>query len=187
MAAKRGMSTARKTMFGVLLLALIGAGAWAASTLQGCEGDAARAVETVEIKGQSFHLELAANDATRIKGLSQRTEIAEDGGMLFVFKSAQPQNFVMRDCFVPIDIMFLDPLGTVLSTHAMTVEEPRGPGEGQVGDITNPQYSSRLTRYSSGRPAQFAIELKGGKIEELGVRKGDRIDLDYARLKRLAK
>jgi uncharacterized membrane protein (UPF0127 family) len=87
----------------------------------------------------------------------------------------------MRDCLIDIDIMFLDPLGTVLATHAMTAEEPRRPGESMV------DYETRLERYSSGRPAQFAIELRGGMIEDLGVRKGDRIELDYNRLKRLAR
>jgi len=138
-------------------------------------------IETVKIKGQTFKLDLAADNPTRMLGLGGRTEIPEDGGMLFVFPESRGLRFVMRDCPIAIDVAFLDPQGVVTAVHHMPPEEPQGPDE------TDLLYENRLAKYSSRFAAQFAIELKGGKMEELGIKAGDKIDLDVARLKRLAR
>lgn len=141
--------------------------------------------ERVTIDGTTFTLELAADGDSRVQGLSGRDSIPEDGGMLFVFPQSQLRYFVMRDCFVPIDIIFLDGAGRVTMTHAM-LPEPRQEGEGEVGEM-NAAYEARLKRYTSRFSAQFAIELKGGMLETLDVSSGDQIDLDTERLRRLAK
>jgi len=135
--------------------------------------DAGNVIE-VAIKGQVFKLELALDDATRFQGLSDREDIPEDGGMLFVFPDAQVRHFVMRRCLVPIDIAFLDTKGEVVWMHAMQVEP----------DPEAPDY--RLKHYSSHYPAQFAIEFREGTIRRLGLKQGDRIDLPLDSLKKRA-
>jgi len=152
----------------------------------GCDEKTAENVERVTIKGETFFLELALDDETRFKGLSGRTHIEPDGGMLFVFPNASVRQFVMRDCFTDIDIIYLDGSGRVVAQHAMVKEPPRGPGEGEVGEI-NRRYENRLRRYSSRHPAQFVIELAPGSLDRLELSEGDRIDLDIDRLKRIAR
>jgi uncharacterized membrane protein (UPF0127 family) len=125
----------------------------------------------VTIKSETFTLELALDDASRLQGLSDRAEIADDGGMLFVFPKEAVREFVMRRCLVPIDIAFLNAQGEVVWMHAMQVES----------EPNTPEY--RLKRYSSHYPAQFAIELKEGTIRRLGLAQGDRIDLPLEVLK----
>jgi uncharacterized membrane protein (UPF0127 family) len=145
--------------------------------------------EKVVINGRTFHLEIAADDVTRFRGLSGRTEIAPDGGMLFIFPRPSRLEFVMRDCPVPIDIIFLDGSGRVVATHAMLPEPPRGDGE-RLNDPrtgTNEAYERRLKKYPSRFDAQFVIELKGGTLETLKLKSADKIDLDVARLKKMAK
>jgi uncharacterized membrane protein (UPF0127 family) len=137
-------------------------------------------VETVRINGQTFFLEIAADNATRVQGLGGRELIEEDGGMIFVFPRPRVLGFVMRDCLVPIDIAFLDQFGTVVATHEMPIE-PREPGE------SDQAYEARLTTYSSRAAAQFAIELQAGKLRELGLERGDKVDLDLARLQSIAR
>lgn len=137
--------------------------------------------EVVKIKGKTFTLDLAADNPTRMLGLGGRTEIPEDGGMLFVFPESRGLKFVMRDCPVAIDVAFLDPLGTVTAMHSMPPEPP------QAADEDAFLYENRLPKYSSRFAAQFAIELKGGMLDQLGVEVGDQIDLDLKRLKRLAR
>src|SRR3954462_15091120 len=73
--------------------------------------------EDVTIDGKKFKLELALDGDTRFHGLSGRTEIPADGGMLFVFPQPVTTAFVMRDCPIPIDIIFLDGAGRVVATH----------------------------------------------------------------------
>jgi hypothetical protein len=127
-----------------------------------------------KIAGERFALELAANPAARYRGLSGRTHIPPNGGMLFAFRPAQPLEFVMRDCPIPIDIAFLDADGRVVAVHAMKVEPPRAPGESAV------DYDDRLPRYASGEPAQFAIETAGGRLAELGLAPGAQVGFDRA-------
>ncbi|MEX2672916.1 MAG: DUF192 domain-containing protein [Phycisphaeraceae bacterium] len=126
--------------------------------------------QEVEIAGQVFALELAMDDAARHRGLSDRKSIAEDSGMLFVFPEARRLTFVMRDCLVPIDLIYLDGAGRIVRLHAMEVE-PYGRADWL------------LTPYRSGEPAQFAVELQGGMIEALGLRRGQRINLPADELK----
>jgi uncharacterized membrane protein (UPF0127 family) len=128
----------------------------------------------VMIGGKAFTLELALDTPTRVKGLSNRAEIPAEGGMLFVFpdNEVRTQEFVMRDCPAPIDIIFLDRSRRVTASHAMKVEEPRRADEdAQV-------YENRLKRYSSRFDAQYAIELKGGTLEGMGVKPGEFINVD---------
>ncbi len=147
-------------------------------------------VATVKIRGKTHFLEIAATPDKRMLGLGGRTQIADDGGMIFVFPASQVtvQNFVMRDCPIDIDIIYTDGVGRVLATHEMKAVDPRDEtkGEGKPGDFDNANYDRRLVRYSSRYPATFAIELKAGSIKTLGVKEGDLAEFDYAALKKMA-
>lgn len=136
--------------------------------------------ERVEIHGESFDLELAVDDDARSRGLGGRTSIPDKGGMLFVFPNTELRRFWMLDCEIDIDIIFLDPLGIVTAVHEMKAE-PRQPGESLDA------YKGRLKLYSSIAPAQYAIELKAGSIERLGIKPGEKIQLDRRKLKSLAR
>lgn len=145
--------------------------------------------ENVTISGKKFKLELVADPITRFKGLSGRTEIPEDGGMLFVFDRPSVQQFVMRDCPVAIDIIYLDGTGRVVSFYKMVPEPPRTAEEkiNDKGQTFNKHYEERLKKYHSKFAAQFVIELKGNTLDGLTVKANDKFDLDVLRLKKLAK
>lgn len=160
----------------LMLLAL----ALTLATLGGCDETTQGEGERVVIDGRAFYLELALDEPTRVRGLSGREHIEPDGGMLFVFPNSAVRQFVMRDCLVPIDIIFLDGAGRVVATHHMPVE-PRADGESDFA------YEQRLTRYSSRFPAQFAVELAGGTLEGLAVKPGDQPRFDVEGLKRRAR
>ncbi len=150
--------------------------------LGGCAGSEDRAgQETVVIAGRTFHLELAADPASREQGLMYRESIPEDGGMLFVFPAARPQSFWMGNCLVDMDIIFLDSQARVTAMHDMKAEPPRGDSESEAA------YRARMPGYSSVYPAQFAIELQDGWLERLGLQVEDKIPLDVDRLKRVAR
>ncbi|MEQ8769568.1 MAG: DUF192 domain-containing protein [Phycisphaerales bacterium] len=137
----------------------------------------------VTLDGREFALEIAADDATRTKGLAMRESIDPDGGMIFVFPDAQLRRFVMRDCLTDIDVIFLDAAGNITAMHHMPMEPPRGEGEGEVGDYLNLPYHRRLPTYSSRFNSQFVIELAGGTLETLDLSRGDHVDIDPDRLK----
>ena len=122
------------------------------------------------LKGRVFDLELALDDASRTQGLSDRKSIKTDGGMLFVFPSPGRTQFLVRRCYVPIDVIFIDEDGYIDSLHAMEVIEPIG----------GPRWTNPHTGYSTVGAIRYAVELRGGMIEELGLRRGEKIDLPEA-------
>lgn len=133
-------------------------------------------------KKKTFKLELALTPEKRFKGLSGRESIPENEGLLFVFPDDQVavQNFVMRDCPVAIDIIFLDKTGSITAFYTMSPEDARKPGE------TEQAYESRLKRYSSRYSAQYVIELKGSQIREWDLKNGQKIEFDTAAVKKKA-
>ncbi|MGP1272754.1 MAG: DUF192 domain-containing protein [Phycisphaerales bacterium] len=161
-----------------------------AAPLAGCTEDSTFAdtglvrVDITDDQGEvhTFFLEPALDNPTRVQGLSGRTEIADDGGMIFIFPRPQVQRFVMRDCPIPIDIVYLDNEGRVVAHHAMLPEAPRGEDESER------EYEERLTRYSSRFSVPTVIELQGGMNESLGIDEGDVIKIyDYDQLRAIAK
>ena len=126
----------------------------------------------LDLAGERFHVELAADDLARFRGLSGRRHITRNSGMLFAYRRPEPRTFVMRDCLVPIDIAFLDSEGRVLAIHSMEVEPSRRPGESLF------EYANRLRPYTSGAPSQFVVETAGGRLVEVGLRVGDRVVFD---------
>jgi uncharacterized protein len=174
-------------------LAWVTAAAIVFTSMAGCDDVKKSAdpnFENVNISGKAYSLQLANTPEKRVQGLSGRTSITEDGGMLFVFPDSQVrvQEFVMRDCVIPIDIIFLDRSGRVTAKHAMKVEDPRRSDEPKPADPRQPDpYELRLKRYSSKYAAQYVIELAGGQLEKLTVKEGDKIELDLAGLKARAK
>lgn len=133
----------------------------------------------VTIDGKKFHLELALDQDKRFKGLSDRTEIPADGGMLFVFPQPLVTAFVMRDCPIPIDIIFLDGTGRITAMHKMQVEPPASDEEKKIDPETGiPKYEGRLKKYPSKFATQFVIELKGSTLDTLKLKEGQKLDVD---------
>ena len=171
----------------ILIRAMGIAGLAAASHTAGCEGQSAKTPATntapkdttVTIAGKSFTLETAFTPSKQQKGLSGRTDIPSDGGMIFVFPFAQERYFVMRDCPVPIDIVFLDAKMKVTAQHEMLPETPRSEAEKVLGaNGSNEEYEARLKRYHSKFPAMYVLEFKGGTIKGLGLKDGQKIEID---------
>jgi len=144
----------------------------------GCERGNDTTAEVV-IDGERFELEIAADQQSRELGLGGRESIPEHGGMLFVFAQPMFLQFHMKDCLVDIDILFLDGGGRITAMHRMTAEPPRREDE------TEAEYLSRLTKYGSGRPAMFAIELRAGWLDQLDLEPQDKVEMDLQRLKDL--
>src|SRR5262249_34533166 len=54
-------------------------------------------------------IEVAADDATRTRGLMYRTELADGHGMLFVFDDVTDHAFWMKNTVIPLDMIFIGP------------------------------------------------------------------------------
>ncbi|HNX27156.1 MAG TPA: DUF192 domain-containing protein [Phycisphaerae bacterium] len=126
-----------------------------------CGGCKAARPATVTIGENTWNVELAITPEQQYKGLSGRYEIAPDGGMLFINTKEGILRFCMRDCHVPIDIVFINSAMEVVNVYEMQVEEDCS------GNIT----------YSSHLPALYALELAGGTIRRDGIKIGDKVKI----------
>jgi len=97
--------------------------------------------------------ELARNDLEWAHGLSRRTWLPPDHGMLFAFDAPAPRALWMRDTLIPLDMIFVDADGVVVH-----IEEAAKP------------LSLRL--YGTNTPAQFVIEVGARWARTHGVEVG---------------
>ena len=161
--------TNRCTRWNTLFLSLI----TALIMLPGCsKPTVVDGYTSVEIGDRTFNLQIVANDETRNTGLGGRKELADDEGMIFSFPNSKLRRFLMRDCYIDIDIIFLDSAGRIVAMHHMPIEEQKREDESMYN------YESRLKKYSSRFNAQYAIELVGGMLENLDLEDGQHIKLD---------
>lgn len=166
------------------------------ATLPACDEKAGADTAKVTIAGKVFHLELALTEKKRFRGLSERTHIDPTGGLLFVFpeeRFPRGQGFVMRDCPIGIDIVYLDGRGRVVTQYEMVPEPPRGAGEGKAGEEESMQdtpeqrkYNERLKQYVSRAPYKYVIELAGGTLKTLNLKEGDQVTFDMKGLDKRA-
>src|SRR5204862_1989429 len=102
-------------------------------------------------------LEVADSEATRRKGLMQRDSMPDDHGMIFVFNREAPLSFWMLNTRFPLDIVYLDSAGKVVSVKQMKPYDKTGvPSDGD---------------------AQYAIELNAGTAARVGVKAGGTLTL----------
>ncbi len=105
----------------------------------------------------SLIAEVAQNSNQRYMGLSFRTQMADNEGMLFVYPHERPLTFTMRNTLIPLHIAYLSKDMVINEIHEM----PVGPDQ----------------LFPSKFPAQFALEVNRGWFEKNGIAVGDRIKL----------
>ncbi len=106
------------------------------------------------IGAQTYELEIANTESSRRMGLMRRDFMPADHGMIFSFSEEEILRFHMLNTRIPLDILFLDATGQVVSIHEMKPYDTR-------------------TDTRSDRPAKYAIELNLGQAKTSGVRPGD--------------
>jgi uncharacterized membrane protein (UPF0127 family) len=104
----------------------------------------------------AFKVEIANTEASREKGLMYRRFMPADRGMLFEFERNEPVAFWMKNTYIPLDMVFIAPDGTV--THIAADAEP-------LSEAVVP----------SGGPCVAVLELNGGVAARIGLREGDKV------------
>jgi uncharacterized membrane protein (UPF0127 family) len=99
-------------------------------------------------------VEIADNTEARELGLMYRQRLAQNSGMLFVFKQPQHLTFWMKNTEIPLDMIFVRADGTV----AGIVENTEPFSERQVGVTGNSQY---------------VLEVNGGFARRHRIKAGD--------------
>lgn len=116
------------------------------------------ATGVVRIGDDAFHVKIADTPASRTRGLMERTTLAEDEGMLFVFEDPGILSFWMFNTPLPLDIAFIRDNMTVSSIDTM---EP-----------------FTLDSHRSIEPVLFALEVPAGEFATRNIQPGDSVEFE---------
>ncbi len=101
-------------------------------------------------------IEIAENDYSRTKGLMFRRDLAENQGMLFIFKQEAPRAFWMKNTPLSLDMIFVNAHKEIVKIHKYT--KP---------------FSTQS--YPSIKPAQYVVETIAGFTDRYEIKTGDHI------------
>ena len=101
-----------------------------------------------------FSVEIARSPDERSRGLMHRADLPADRAMLFIFDDEGPRAFWMHNTPLPLDIVYADGEGAVVSIAADTTPFSR-------------------TSIPSGAPARYVLEVHAGTAARLGISVGD--------------
>ena len=107
--------------------------------------------EAVEVE-----VEIADDDAERARGLMERTTLAENAGMLFVYRRETLRTYHMRNTLIPLSIAHIDADGRIVDIQDM---EPLN-----------------ATSYPAAERSQYSLEVNQGFFAERGIKVGDRVE-----------
>jgi len=103
-------------------------------------------------------VELARTPAERSRGLMYRKHLDAEAGMLFLFDQPQQLTFWMRNTYVPLDMIFIEPsmriLGIVENAEPQTDTSRSVPGQSQFVLEVNAGFS-RQHGFGPGTAVRF--------------------------------
>lgn len=117
---------------------------------------------TVKLGDQELTIELALTQSEQAKGLMFRDGIADDHGMLFVYKSPQRMSYWMKNVDFPIDIGFFTADGVLREVYPLYAQDT-------------------FARKSIRDDMLYALETRHEWFRDNDVRPGAQLDLDAVR------
>ena len=127
-----------------------------AAAAQGTDVKFKRSALVIETGGRElkFDVDMATNDIERSHGLMFRKSLGPYEGMLFDFHQEAPVSFWMKNTLIPLDMLFADEAGVILTIHenAVPLDETAIPG---------------------GDGVKYVLEINGGMASRLGIAVGD--------------
>ncbi len=116
----------------------------------------------VEIHGHWIELEVARTPAQQRLGLMFRPELPANRGMLFPLSPPQVASFWMKNCLIPLDLVFI-----------------RGGEVVAIAPEAPPCESTPCPTYESGVAVDYVLELAGGRAAQLGLTVGDSLRIEH--------
>ncbi len=104
----------------------------------------------------AFDVEIAADEASREKGLMYRTELPPNSGMLFDFGKEGFRSFWMKNTPLSLDMIFIR-------------------GDGTISTIAESTIPYSEDSVPSSEPVRAVLEINGGRARALGIHEGDKV------------
>ena len=103
-----------------------------------------------------FRVWIADTPERQTQGLMFVRDLPASEGMLFINERPRLSGFWMRNTYIPLDMLFIDARGRIVTIHANTTPHS-------------------LETRSSPKPVRAVLELRGGEAARRGIRVGDRV------------
>ena len=97
-----------------------------------------------------YDLEVATTPEQQARGLMFRPVLGINKGMLFIFDQQRPLSFWMRNTLIPLDMIFID-------------------NDGKLVSIQREAEPLTTTSRPSEGPARYVLEIDGGEAAILGI------------------
>lgn len=104
----------------------------------------------------AFSVWIAADDASRERGLMYVRELPESQGMLFLLDAPQPAAFWMKNTHLSLDLVFIA-------------------ADGRVANVAHDTKPYSLAPIPSKGPVKAVLELVAGTARRIGLEAGDRV------------
>lgn len=103
-----------------------------------------------------IEIEVADNPSRIALGLMYREKLGENQGMLFIFPDNEPRAFWMRNTILPLDMIFADSNGIIVTIQEHTIP------------LSQESYISEI-------PAKYVVEVNAGYVNAHDIKAGDKI------------
>jgi uncharacterized membrane protein (UPF0127 family) len=120
--------------------------------------NAALSRTSVSIGSATFSVEVASTFAEQARGLSYRTSLGENAGMLFTFSSSTVQSFWMKDMHFPLDMIWIS--GDTVDGFAQNVPAPAsGTALWSLPIYASPDHTDKVLEVNAGMVAKYNIKV----------------------------
>lgn len=120
--------------------------------------------KTIKVAGKTIKVEVVDTKEKREKGLSGRTELPGDTGMLFVFdEKDKTPGFWMKGMLIPIDIIW------IRNGLVVKIDKNVPPPSAGTDD-------SALPIYFPGQTIDHVLEVAGGYSDSNGIIVGSKVE-----------
>lgn len=147
-------------LFALLLLIVFGIAYFQGSPKLGFSLPSFGKSPTAKIQNQTFKLLLTKTPKEKEIGLSEKTSLPQDTGMLFSFDKADFYSFWMKNMKISIDIIYINKNKIV--TIFENVPAPKSADE-------------NLSIYKPEEVADKVLEINAGLSQKYGIKKGDEV------------
>lgn len=113
------------------------------------------------VRGKCFTVAIADTSSEREIGLMNRTELAENSGMLFVFEEGGVYKFWMKNTLIPLDMIWIDGNNKILF----------------IEKNAQPCRSEACETFGPDQGAKYVLEINSGAAEKAGIMMGDEVTL----------
>ncbi|EKE06287.1 MAG: hypothetical protein ACD_19C00021G0019 [uncultured bacterium] len=117
--------------------------------------------KTIKIVNTEIKIEVAKSNEERSKGLSNRTKLDDNSGMVFIFPKDSKPVFWMKDTKIPLDLIWIDD-NKIVGIDKNVQPEP------SVLD-------NNLKKYPAPTPIDYVLEVNGEFSDKNNIKIGETI------------